>query len=214
MACASCEAWKHRREDRHRQKDSVQIGTAVQGNEAEHQNHDHSHGNHQDHRMYGGWDTAVFPTAVNLYRLMNAVAELEDTADRGNPSLAEMFVANFSTEYIRYRPDSQSISKLRLLLGNGLDLYITGANFDEATQVVIPRLARVLDLLRFDSAHVFYYTRSLNGSWILPKWGNYIPSDTMYPSARVFPAQGPVAIAGYAALRKPEMWLLEVFGRQ
>jgi hypothetical protein len=185
---------------------------ALQGNHAEDEDHahehphDHSHGHEQDHRVYGGWDSAMFPTAMNLYRLMNGVAELPDTSDHRNPSMADMVVANFSAEYMRYVPDSAQIALLRTLVRNPPELYISGAAFDEATQLVLPRMARVLDMLRYDSSRVYYRSRSLNGHWLQPPQGRFWIADTLYPAAYVYSRSE--KSAGADALRRPEAWLL------
>jgi hypothetical protein len=191
---------------------------ALQGNHSEDEDHahehphDHSHGHDQDHRMFGGWDSTTFPTAMNLYRLMNGVAELPDTTDHGNPSLADMFVANFSAEYMRYVPDSAKIALLKPLVRNPPELYISGAAFDEATQLVLPRMARVLDMVRYDSSRVHYRSRSLNGQWLQAPQGRFWTADTLYPAAFLYGRSE--GNAGSDALRRPEAWLLAELTRR
>jgi len=119
----------------------------------------------QDHRMYGGWDSSEYPTAVNLYRAMNLIAEIRDPADSGRPSRAEMFVATFSDAYVKYKPDSLIMLHLKGLKANAGVILFSGASRDVATQVQMPRLARVLDLLRADSSHFHYRALGLNGVW-------------------------------------------------
>jgi hypothetical protein len=115
--------------------------------------------------MYGGWDSSEYPTAVNLYRAMNLIAEIRDPADRSRPSRAEMFVATFSDAYVKYKPDSLIMLHLKGLKANAGVILFSGASRDVATQVQMPRLARVLDLLRADSSHFHYRALGLNGVW-------------------------------------------------
>lgn len=176
----------------------------------EHGPHAH-HDDEHDHRMYGGWDTAQYPTAVNLYRAMNLIAETRDPIDSGRPSHAEMFVATFSEAYVRYKPDSAVMQQLRAWRGNAAYVRFSGAPWDEATHTLMPRLVRVLDLLRTDSVQLQYRSRGLNGGWHYradlesASW----PQDTVFPSVEVFKKSGGSKSFTGKHLQHPEFCLLE-----
>jgi hypothetical protein len=170
------------------------------------------HADHDnDHRMYGGWDTTEFPSAANLYRSMHLIDGLKDTSDKGFPSQAEMFVATFSDEYLRYKPDSAALQTLRLALRqSGLEVRFSGAAWDDASKQYLPRLARVLDLVRFDSAQLHYRSRSLDGRWIHEglhntQWAN----DSVFPSVQLSPKGKASCYRSGAALLRPERYLLD-----
>jgi hypothetical protein len=148
------------------------------------------HADHDnDHRMYGGWDTTEFPSAANLYRSMHLIDGLKDTSDKGFPSQAEMFVATFSDEYLRYKPDSAALQTLRLALRqSGLEVRFSGAAWDE----------------------LHYRSRSLDGRWIHEglhntQWAN----DSVFPSVQLSPKGKASCYRSGAALLRPERYLLD-----
>jgi hypothetical protein len=171
----------------------------------------HPHDEH-DHRMYGGWDSSQYPTAVNLYRAMNLIAETCDPADSGRPSHAEMFVATFSDAYVRYKPDSLIMLQLKEFKGNNAaSVLFSGASWDEATQVQMPRLARVLDLLWADSSDFHYRARGLAENWHYRSDSHPESrmADTSFPAVEVFLKGGKYQSFSGERLFRPEFYLLD-----
>lgn len=208
MACTllmtAC-GWLHRMGHQH-----TETPEGGPENAAPHAHEAHGHDEH-DHRMYGGWDTLQYPTAANLYRAMNLIAETRDPSDSGRPSHSDMFVATFSEAYVRYKPDSEAMQQLKQYKSNAAVIRFSGANWDDATQAMLPRLVRVLDLLRTDSVQLQYRSRGLNGAWHYRPDLDAVawPIDSVFPSVEVLnKGGGSRSFAGDRLLR-PEWYLLE-----
>lgn len=149
----------------------------------EHSGEAHLHGEHRDTTEL--WDQVLYPSSNNLYRIMNQIAATSDTADHTIPSHAEMFIANFSDSYHPRQADSQTLRKLRMLPANW-KVYISADAVGPESRVFVPRLTRLLDQMRFDSASLFYRAQSLNGSWINGAQFSFLPADKVIPYASVF----------------------------
>jgi len=156
--------------------------------EADHSEEGHSgeahlHSEHRDTSEL--WDQELYPSSNNLYRMLGQIASITDTADHAMPSHAEMFIANFSDAYHPQQADSLLLRKLRAQPANW-KVYVSADAVGSESRVFVPRLTRLLDQMRFDSASLFYRARSLNGSWINGAQFSLLPAEKVIPYANVF----------------------------
>jgi len=144
--------------------------------------HEHEEAHSHDANPEDLWSVAEYPSSDNLYRLMGLIAATVDTADHGRPTQADMFLANFSDAYHPPQADSQTLASLRQFKGN-CQVYISADAVNQESRVFVPRMARLLDQMRFDSASLFYRGQGLSGNWLNNDFPNLIPLSAEVPYA-------------------------------
>ncbi len=149
-----------------------------------HEPHRHEDAKAHDHGSNAEdlWSETEYPSSDNMYRLMGQILANQDTADHGQPSRADMFIANFSEAYHPFQADSLTLVRLKAQ-GSGWRVYVSASCGDEQSRVFVPRLARLLDQLRFDSAALFYRGLGLNGQWLETHTESFFPDQKMVPYA-------------------------------
>lgn len=150
--------------------------------------HHEPHG-HEDAKVHdhGGnaedlWSETQYPSSDNMYRLMGLISANLDTADHGLPSNADMFIANFTDAYHPFQADSQTLFSLRRFVGS-CQVYISADAVNQESRVFVPRLARLLDQMRFDSAAVYYRGLGIAGNWLPSAFPPIISDSKLVPHA-------------------------------
>ncbi|MBU6325719.1 MAG: hypothetical protein KJS92_09545 [Bacteroidetes bacterium] len=128
------------------------------------------------------WSEHDYPSSDNLYRLMGFIAANVDTADHGKPSQADMFISNFSDAYHPLQADSQTLRLLRTFKGS-CQVYISADAVSQESRIFVPRMARLLDQMRFDSSSLYYRGQGISGDWLHKGFPAVLPSIKEIPYA-------------------------------
>lgn len=152
-------------------------------------NHDHDHGGSAQAGSESGdtseqWSTQQFPSSNNLYRMMGLIVGAVDTSDHFIPSHADMFIANFSEAYLPQQASGAILPLLSQKLA-GCTVYVSAAAQQAESKVFVPRMARLLDQIRFDSSALHYRGWSISGHWLSSDFPSLIPADSEVPYACV-----------------------------
>lgn len=144
--------------------------------------HEHEEAHSHDANPEDLWSEAEYPSSDNLYRLMGQIAANVDTADHGMPAQADMFISNFSDAYHPLQADSQTLVSLRKFRGS-CQVYISADAVSQESRVFVPRLTRLLDQMRFDSASLYYRGLGISGDWLQKTFPSYITDSKLVPYA-------------------------------
>lgn len=169
-------------------------GVLKQGDtESQTQQHDHVHNHDQGGSVHmrsesgdtlEQWSMQQFPSSNNLYRMMGLIAGAVDTSDHFTPSRADMFIANFSEAYLPQQASGQ-ILQLLSQKSAGCKVYVSASAQQQESKVFVPRITRLLDQMRFDSAALYYRGRGVSGQWLWSGFPQTATSDSEIPYACV-----------------------------